>query len=103
MPVAWEKCFDVGILPSRVLQVLVQYEKGKLVADATMRLEVVFISINSISLGWTLFKNLTHFITINDIAGYNLQKQDRFNNAYLDKPKTVWQNSRPNSAYWKHW
>ena len=49
MPVAWEKCFDVGILPSRVLQVLVQYEKGKLVADATMRLEVVFISINSIS------------------------------------------------------
>lgn len=39
MPVEWEKCFDVGILPGRVLQVLLQHEKS-MVADATMRLEV---------------------------------------------------------------
>lgn len=39
MQLEWEKCFDVGILPGRVLQVLVQYEKT-VVADATMRLEV---------------------------------------------------------------
>lgn len=39
MAIEWEKCFDVGILPGRVLQILVQHEKS-FVADATMRLEV---------------------------------------------------------------
>ncbi|KAH7725463.1 calcium-independent protein kinase C-like isoform 2 [Aphelenchoides avenae] len=38
MPVEWEKCFDVGILPGRVLQVLLMHDKTT-VADATMRLE----------------------------------------------------------------
>lgn len=41
MQIEWEKCFDVGILQGRVLQVLVQHEKIT-VADATMRLEVIF-------------------------------------------------------------
>lgn len=41
MPVEWEKCFDVGILPGRVLQVLLMHDKTT-VADATMRLEVRF-------------------------------------------------------------
>ncbi|KAI6220825.1 hypothetical protein M3Y99_01592000 [Aphelenchoides fujianensis] len=36
--IEWDKCFDVAILPGRVLQVLLQHEKT-LVADATMRLE----------------------------------------------------------------
>ncbi|KAI6224816.1 hypothetical protein M3Y95_00792400 [Aphelenchoides besseyi] len=36
--IEWEKCFDVAILPGRVLQVLLQHEKA-VVADATMRLE----------------------------------------------------------------
>ena len=39
MQLQWDKCFDVGIIANRVLQVLVQHEK-QLVADATMRLEV---------------------------------------------------------------
>ncbi|CAD5226032.1 unnamed protein product [Bursaphelenchus xylophilus] len=34
----WDKCFDVAIMPGRVLQVLLQHEKAQ-VADATMRLE----------------------------------------------------------------
>ncbi|KAF7640424.1 Protein kinase C [Meloidogyne graminicola] len=38
MQLQWEKCFDVGILQNRVLQMLVQNEKI-IVADATMRLE----------------------------------------------------------------
>ncbi|CAK5084326.1 unnamed protein product [Meloidogyne enterolobii] len=38
MQLQWEKCFDVGILQNRVLQMLVQNDKT-LVADATMRLE----------------------------------------------------------------
>lgn len=40
MQLQWEKCFDVGILQNRVLQMLVQNEKI-IVADATMRLEVI--------------------------------------------------------------
>lgn len=39
MQIEWEKCFDVGILPGRVLQVLLLHEKAP-IADATMRLEV---------------------------------------------------------------
>jgi novel protein kinase C delta type len=38
MQVDWEKCFDVGILQGRVLQVLLLFEKAP-IADATMRLE----------------------------------------------------------------
>ncbi|KAI1732974.1 protein kinase domain-containing protein [Ditylenchus destructor] len=38
MQIDWEKCFDVGILTGRVLQVLVQHDKAN-IADATMRLE----------------------------------------------------------------
>uniref|UniRef100_A0A0K0ESN5 protein kinase C n=1 Tax=Strongyloides stercoralis TaxID=6248 RepID=A0A0K0ESN5_STRER len=38
MQIEWEKCFDVGILPGRVLQVLLLNDKIT-VADATMRLE----------------------------------------------------------------
>lgn len=38
MQVDWEKCFDVGILQGRVLQVLLLSEKAP-IADATMRLE----------------------------------------------------------------
>lgn len=50
MAIDWEKCFDVGILPGRVIQILVMFEKV-LCADATMRLEVhflvIFISVSS--------------------------------------------------------
>jgi len=45
MQLQWEKCFDVGILQNRVLQMLVQNDKT-LVADATMRLEVNFLYKN---------------------------------------------------------
>uniref|UniRef100_A0A914BX64 protein kinase C n=1 Tax=Acrobeloides nanus TaxID=290746 RepID=A0A914BX64_9BILA len=38
MQIDWEKCFDVGILPGRVLQVLLLHDKEP-IADATMRLE----------------------------------------------------------------
>ncbi|KAE9555012.1 hypothetical protein FO519_001758 [Halicephalobus sp. NKZ332] len=38
MQVEWEKCFDIGILSGRVLQVLLLHEKIP-IADATMRLE----------------------------------------------------------------
>lgn len=38
MQVEWEKTFDVGVLPGRVLQILVHHGKTQ-VADATMRLE----------------------------------------------------------------
>ncbi|KAL3102080.1 hypothetical protein niasHS_003489 [Heterodera schachtii] len=39
MQLQWEKCFDVGILPQRVLQLMVHQNDKTLVADATMRLE----------------------------------------------------------------
>lgn len=38
--VEWDKCFDVALFPGRVLQVLLQHDKN-MVADATMRLEVI--------------------------------------------------------------
>ncbi|KAK0399845.1 hypothetical protein QR680_003244 [Steinernema hermaphroditum] len=38
MQVDWEKCWDTGIVPGRVIQVILQHQ-GTVVADATMRLE----------------------------------------------------------------